>query len=67
MIRLRSIYLLIKSLFKYLDNLLSGTGNVIERFKIAKYIESIKRGNNPEINLNTILIDSMFYKKERTK
>lgn len=67
MIRLRSIYLLIKSLFKYLDNLLSGTGNVIERFKIAKYIESIKTGNNPEINLNTILIDSMFYKKERTK
>ncbi len=67
MIRLRSIYLLIKSLFKYLDNLLSGTGNVIERFKIAKYIESIKTGNNPGINLNTILIDSMFYKKERTK
>lgn len=67
MIRLRSIYLLFKSLFKYLDNLLSGTGNVIERFKIAKYIESIKTGNNPEINLNTILIDSMFYKKERTK
>lgn len=67
MIRLRSMYLLIKSLFKYLDNLLSGTGNVIERFKIAKYIESIKTGNNPEINMNTILIDSMFYKKERTK
>ncbi|MFC6292497.1 hypothetical protein BHU61_06650 [Macrococcus epidermidis] len=67
MTRLRSMYLLIKSLFKSLDNLLSGVGNMIESYKIAKYIESIKTGNKPEINMNTILIDAMFYKKERTK
>lgn len=67
MTRLRSAYLLIKASLKYLDNTLSGVGTVIERYKIAKYIESIKTGNKPEINMNTILIDSVFYKKEKSQ
>ncbi|TDM47761.1 hypothetical protein ETI08_01105 [Macrococcoides goetzii] len=65
MTRLRSTYLLIKALLKYLDNKISGVGTVIERYKIAKYIDSIKTGNKAEINMNTILIDSAFYKKEK--